>query len=130
MRNKNPNISKNQSSVFCRTRIYREREDRFQDNCIIERESHRGCSVMVWAGVSLHHKTYIVFIKGNLTAARYQHEVLNTEVIPLLRNHRGMQLLNDGAPAHMTKAPTVYLNANNVNVVDPPPPPITRLKHN
>ena len=28
---------------------------------------------MVWAGVYLHHKTNIVFIKGNLTAARYQY---------------------------------------------------------
>ena len=78
---------------------------------------------MVWAGVSLHHKTNIVFINGNLTAARYQHEVLDTEVIPLLRNHRGMQLFHDGAPAHRAKSTTAYLNANNVNVVDSPPPP-------
>ena len=76
---------------------------------------------MMWAGVSLHVKTNIVFIKGNLTAARCPHEVLNTEVIPLLRNHRGMQLLHDGAPAHRARATTAYLNANNVNVVDFPP---------
>ena len=76
---------------------------------------------MVWAGVSLHHKTNIVFI--NLTAARYQHEVLDTEVIPLLKNHRGMQLLHDGAPAHRARTTTTYLNANNTNVVDSPPPP-------
>ena len=76
---------------------------------------------MVWAGVSLHHKTNIVFIKGNLTAAPYQHEVLDAEVIPLLRNHRGMQLLHDGPPAHLARATTAYLNENNVNVVDFPP---------
>ena len=84
---------------------------------------------MVWASVSLHHKTHIVFIKGKLTAARYQHEVLDTEVIPLLRNHRGMQLLYDGAPAYLARVTTAFLNANNVNVVDFPPK-ITRLKHN
>ena len=56
---------------------------------------------MVWAGVSLHHKTNIVFINGNLNAVRrYQHEVLDTEVIPLLRNHRGIQMLHDGAKGH------------------------------
>ena len=44
---------------------------RFQDNCIIKCDSHGGGSVMVWAGVSLHHKTNIVFAKGKLTAARY-----------------------------------------------------------
>ena len=69
---------------------------------------------MVWAVVSLHHKTYIVFIKGNLTAARYQHEVLDAEVIPLLRNHRGMQLLHDPAQSYLARATTAYLNANNV----------------
>ena len=71
--------------------------------------------------MALHHKTSFVFINGNLTAARYQHGVLDTEVIPLLRNHRGMQLLHDGAPAHRTNGNTAYLNANNVNVVDFPP---------
>ena len=80
-----------------------------------------GGSVMVWAGVSLHHKINIVFINGNLTAARYQHEVLHMAIIPLLRNHRGMQLLLDGALAHRTRATTAYLNVNNVNVVDFPP---------
>ena len=69
----------------------------------------------------LYHKTNIAFLTGNLTAARYQHEVLDTKVIPLLRNHRGMQLLHDGAPAHLARVTTVYLNANNVNVVDFPP---------
>ena len=75
---------------------------------------------MVWAGVSLHHKTNVVFTNGNY---RYQHEVLDTEVIPLLRNHRGTQLLHDGDLAHRTRTTTAYLNANNVNVVDFPPPP-------
>ena len=84
---------------------------------------------MVWAGVSLHHKTNIVFIKGNLTAARYQHEMLDAEVIPLLRNHRGMQLLHDGPPAHLARATAAYLYENNVNVVDFISQ-ITRLKHN
>ena len=93
---------------------------------------------MVWAGVSLHHKTNIVCI--NLTAANYQHEVLDTEVIPLLRIHRGMQLLHEGAHAHRARTTTSYLNANNTNVVDfhPHPPQkkknqkkkITRLKYN
>ena len=75
---------------------------------------------MVWADVSLHQKTNIVFINGNLTASRYQHKIMDTEDIPLLRNHRRLQLLHDGAQAHRVRATTAYLNANNVNVVDLP----------
>ena len=76
---------------------------------------------MVWTGVSFYHKTNIVSINGNLTAARYKHEVLDTQFIPLLRNHRGTQLLYDAAPAHRARTATTYLNANNVNVVNFPP---------
>ena len=121
MKSKFKYIVKSKFTVFCQRRICRERGERFQDNCIIECDSHGGGSVMVWAGVSLYHQTSIVFInmiKGNLTTSRYQHEVLDTKVIPLLRNHRGMQLLHDGAPAQLARATTAYLNANNVNVVD------------
>ena len=60
----------------------------------------------------------MLFINGNLTAARYQQEVLDTEVTSLLKNHPGMQLLYDGAPAHRTRANAAYRNTNNVNVVD------------
>ena len=100
--------------------MYRERGERFQDNCIIERGSHYGGSVMVWAGVSLHHRTNNVFIKGNLTAASFQHEVLDTEVILLLRNHRGMQLMHDGAPAHLARTITQTMK---ISATSPPPPP-------
>ena len=68
----------------------------------------------------LHHKTNIFLIKGSLSKAHYQHKVLNTEAIPLLRNHRGMELLHDGAQAHLARVTTAYLNANNVNAVDFP----------
>ena len=76
---------------------------------------------MAWSGVSLHHK--LTFINGNLTAARYQHEVLDTEVIPLFRNRRGMQLLHDGAPAHRTRATTAYLKQTTLMFSTSPPPP-------
>ena len=76
--------------------------------------------VLLWC-VQVCHYIIKLTLKGNLTAARYQHEVLDTEVNPLMRNHRGIQLLHDGAPAHLARATTAYLNANNVNVVDFPP---------
>ena len=63
-------IVKSKFTLFCQTRIYRERGERFQDSCIIERDSHRGGSVMVWAGESyLHHKNNIAFIKGDLNCS-------------------------------------------------------------
>ena len=64
-------------------------------------------------------KTNIVFINGNLTASRYQHEVLDTEVIPLLKNHRGMEWLHNDAPAHRARTTAAYLNVTNVTSKSP-----------
>ena len=36
----------------------------------------------------------------------------------MLRNHRGMQLLHVGIPAHRARATTAYLNANKLSAVD------------
>ena len=83
----------------CRTRAYRQGE-RLNDENVAERDRHGSGSVMVWASVSLHQKINIVLINGNLTAGRYQNEMLETEVIPMFRNNRGLKLLQDGAPAH------------------------------
>ena len=49
---------------------------------MIERDSHGGGCVMLWAGVSSHHKTKIVF--KNLTAALFQHEVLDKEFFSIV----------------------------------------------
>ena len=73
--------------------------------------------VLLWCGQVCPN---IIKLNGNLTAVHYQYEVLDMEVIPLLRKHRGMQLLHDGAPVHLARASTAYLNTTNINVVDFP----------
>ena len=55
-----------------RWRVYRWRGERLNDACIVQREQYGGGSVMVWAGVSLHTKTDLVVVRGNLNAVRYQ----------------------------------------------------------
>ena len=48
-----------------RLRVYRGRNERFSDNCIIERNRHGGGSVMIWGGISLNTKTQcVVVLKG------------------------------------------------------------------
>ena len=72
---------------------------------------------MVRAGVSLHHKTDIVFINGNMNAARYQAQVLQVHVIPMFRQNRGLTLVQDGATAHTARTP---LHANRIQCLDWP----------
>ena len=40
-----------------RHRVYRRRGERYADNCIMQRAPYGGGGVMVWGGISAHHRT-------------------------------------------------------------------------
>ena len=104
-----------------RDRVYRRRNERYEQQCIMEtRLQGGGGSEMVWAGVSMHHKTDIVFINGNMNAARYQAEVLQPHVIPLFQQNRGLTLVQDGATPHTARTTTQLLNAHGIQRLDWP----------
>ena len=104
-----------------RARVYRRRGERLNDACVYERDHYGGGSVMVWAGISLHSKTDLVVVQGNLNAARYQHEILLPFAIPHLRAAgRGMMLLQDGAPAHTARATQALLQNQNIRLLPLP----------
>jgi len=113
-------------------RVYRRRGERLNDDCVFQRDPYGGGSVMVWAGVSLHTKTDLVIIHGNLNAVRYQQEVLLPVAIPHLRaGERGMVLLQDGAPAHTPRAMQALLQQQNVRLLPFPPksPDLNVIEH-
>jgi len=57
-------------------RVYRSTHERVPENCVVGRNRFSGGSVMIWAGISFHHKTPAVVIQGTLTARRYCDDVL------------------------------------------------------
>ena len=66
-------------SRFCltkgdgRIRVYHRRNERYTEVCTLEWERFGGGgSVMVWGGVSQHHRTELVVIAGNHNAVRYR----------------------------------------------------------
>ena len=86
-----------------RVRAYRRCGERYCASCILQTERIVGGSVMLSSGISLHTKTPPVMIDGNLTAIRYQNEVLRPILIPLFQRNCGMQLVQDGATAHTAR---------------------------
>ena len=68
-----------------RIRIYHRRKEHYTEACTLERDRFGGGgSVMVWGGVSQHHRTELVIIAGNLDAVRYREGILLPHVVPLL----------------------------------------------
>ena len=99
-----------------RGRVYRRRGERFSDACVHERDRFGGASVLIWAGISMYSKTPVVEIRGTLTAARYQNEILQPVCIPHLRGNR-LRLMQDGATSHTALGTRNMLTANRVNVM-------------
>jgi len=97
--------------------VYRRRGERYADACVVERDQFGGGSVMIWAGISLHVKTPLVAIQGNLNASRYQNAILRPVAIPIIQQNRGMTLMQDGATSHTARTTRVLLQQQNVNVL-------------
>lgn len=114
-----------------RIRVYRRQGERHAPNCVTHNVQMGGGSIMTWAGISMHLKTPLVTIEGNLNAARYQAEIVQPHVIPMARANRGMRLAQDNAPCHAARGTVAMLRANNVRVIDWPPnsPDLNPIEH-
>lgn len=114
-----------------RARVYRERGERFNENCVVETEPFGGGSIMVFAGISMHTKTPIVRLHGAINAVRYQNNALLPVVIPHIRANRGMILAQDNAPCHSARTTQQLLQAHNVRLLDWPAksPDLNPIEH-
>lgn len=109
-------------SRFClepdnrRIRVWRRLGERFVDDCVVERSHFGGGSVMVWGGISTHHKTPLYHVIGNLTGVRYRVEILRPLVIPALRQMGpGAIFQDDNATPHRARVCTDFLQQAGVN---------------
>ena len=77
---------------------------------------------MVWAGISFHARTELVFIDGgSMTAHRYVAEVLEEHVVPyapFVGNN--FVLMHDNARPHTARIVTDYLLAVGITCMDWP----------
>uniref|UniRef100_A0A673W6P1 Tc1-like transposase DDE domain-containing protein n=1 Tax=Salmo trutta TaxID=8032 RepID=A0A673W6P1_SALTR len=114
-----------------RIRIYRRRNELFTEVCTLERDRFGGGgSVMVWGGVSQHHRTELVIIAGNLNAVHYREDIL-PHVVPFLQAHPDMTLQHDNATSHTARSVRDFLQDRNVIVLPWPAksPELNPIEH-
>ena len=102
-----------------RLRVYRRRGERFDDNCVIERDRFGGGGVMVWGGIMGDMKTDLIVVQGNMNADRYIDQVLRPVVVPFLTAHPGI-LMHDNARPHTAMRTRDFLQRNGVDVLQWP----------
>ena len=115
-----------------RIRVYRRRNERYADCCIVERDRYGGGSVMVWGGITSQHRTICVIVDGNITGVRYRDEIIQPIVIPFLRQHGpGITFQHDNARPHTARVVGHVLNENNVDVLPWPAcsPDLSPIEH-
>ena len=125
-------------SRFCltrgdgRIRVYHQRNERYTEAYTLERDRFGGGgSVMVWGGVSQHHRTELVVIAGNLNAVRYREDILLPHVVPFLQAHPDMTLQHDNATSHTARSVRDFLQDRNVSVLPWPAksPDLNPIEH-
>uniref|UniRef100_A0A8K9XXR5 Tc1-like transposase DDE domain-containing protein n=1 Tax=Oncorhynchus mykiss TaxID=8022 RepID=A0A8K9XXR5_ONCMY len=125
-------------SRFCltrgdgRIRVYRQRNERYTEACTLGWDRFGGGgSVMVWGGVSQHHRTELVIIAGNLNAVRYREDILLPHVVTFLQAHPDMTLQHDNATSHTARSVRDFLQDRNVSVLPWPPksPDLNPIEH-
>ena len=111
--------------------MYRRRGERNSQNSLLQHDRFGGGSIMVWAGISLHTKTQLVHIQGNLNAQRYQNEVIRPILIPHIRANRVMLLAQDNATCHTARATRNILAVNNIRAIPWPAksPDLNPIEH-
>jgi hypothetical protein len=113
-----------------RRRVYRRRNERYADCCVIERDRFGGDSVMVWGGIAYGRRTQLHNIRGNLNAIRYRDEILSPHLVQFLQQHN-LTLQQDNARPHVTRICTAYLQPHNIDVLPWPAfsPDLIAIEH-
>uniref|UniRef100_A0AAZ3PRG3 Tc1-like transposase DDE domain-containing protein n=1 Tax=Oncorhynchus tshawytscha TaxID=74940 RepID=A0AAZ3PRG3_ONCTS len=90
-----------------------------------------GGSIMVWDGVSQHHRTELVVIAGNLNAVRYREDDILPHAVPFLKAHPQMTLQHDNATRHTARSVRDFLQDRNVSVLPWPAksPDLNPIEH-
>ena len=103
-----------------RQRVFRRRNQLFNDPYVRQGDRSGGGSVMVWGAIRFGWRSNLVIVNGTLTSQRYVNEILSTEVVPYIQNHANSIFMQDNARPHVTRASLAYLQANNVSLLDWP----------
>ncbi len=99
-----------------RQRVWRCVGERFVDVNVVDRVTHGGGGVMVWAGVCYGQRTLCIQNAINKMHLRYCDEILRSIVVPFIHDHP-LMLQHDNARPHVARIYTQFLEAENIPVL-------------
>ena len=112
-------------------RIWRRHGERYNQNCIVEKDSNRGGSVCVWGCIGTYDKSDLIHFNGNVNAAIYMDEVINDQVVPLFAGRPNLTFMHDNARPHTARATRDHLTNLGIPVLPWPAisPDLNPIEH-
>ena len=101
-----------------RYRVYREREERFTDQCVYLSDRFRSRSVMVWAEICHDDCTRLKIVQGTYNAVKYRDDILDPIILPFLQQRNFDHVFkHDNARCHVARVCQDFLNQNHIRVL-------------
>ncbi|CAH1969158.1 unnamed protein product [Acanthoscelides obtectus] len=124
-------------SRFClgmhdgRARVRKRRGERRNPQFFVERHVHDTVGVMVWGAIAYGSRSPLIFIRGNMNAQRYIHEVLEPHLLPYLDSLAYPTFQLDNARPHVARVTIDFFQHNDVTLLPWPPrsPDLCPIEH-
>ncbi|GFU42504.1 transposable element Tcb1 transposase [Trichonephila clavipes] len=84
-----------------RIRVWRHREERMLNSCVMHRHTAPAPGIIVWSGIEYHSRTPLVRIAGTLNSQLYNSEVLEPVVLPYIQGLATAIFQQDNARLHV-----------------------------
>ncbi|CAH1961450.1 unnamed protein product [Acanthoscelides obtectus] len=97
----------------------------------VERHVHHTVGVMVWGAIAYGSRSPLIFIRGNMNAQRYIHEVLEPHLLPYLDTLADPTFQQDNARPHVARVTIDFFQHNDVTLLPWPPrsPDLCPIEH-
>ena len=101
-----------------RVHVYRRRNERYADCCVIERDRFEGGgTVTVWTAIANGYRSPLVVIDSNLNAQRYRDDILAHQVIPLFHNNANNSIFQeDNGTSYTARDIVHWFRTNNIDL--------------
>ena len=86
----------------------------------------------MWGGISIHHRTPLYVVDGNLTGIRYLNEIIRPLILPGIQQIGGGSVLqDDNARPHHARVVTDFLRQQGIARIDWPAysPDLAPIEH-
>ncbi|GFT71422.1 transposable element Tcb1 transposase [Trichonephila clavipes] len=100
-----------------RIRVWRQREEKMLNSCVMHRHTGHAPGIMVWVGIGYHCRTPLVCIAGTSNSQRYISEVLEPVVLPYFQGLATATFQQNNARPHVARVVQMFFVDHQIDLL-------------